>query len=251
MVHGHELVSVPGQRRRPSGWWWWCPGRAARPARGGQWSGQSEQAAVRLVAGWMSWDTSWLRMSSVARWRPAPFGHRLGPAPFALQPRGLKAVRTPSARTSGVVGSRTHTRGTPGRPVGRRVPAPGPTDVGGDRLRQLLLCTPTGIVRRCRPVAAEQLKLVWTFSAVLSRRRVVPVGTPAWTAARRPGVVRVGQRVAALVLGPLLRAVRRSLANPGLGPLPVVDVRVGLGLRCDGLGPVPLGYMWAIQGRTI
>ena len=25
----------------------------------------------------------------------------------------------------------------------------------------------------------------------------------------------------------------------------------GLGLRCDGLGPVPLGYMWAIQGRTI
>jgi len=182
------------------------------------------------------------------RW---PFGHRLGPAPFALQPRGLKAVRTPSARTSGVVGSRTHTRGTPGRPVGRRVPAPGPTDVGGDRLRQLLLCTPTGIVRRCRPVAAEQLKLVWTFSAVLSRRRVVPVGTPAWTAARRPGVVRVGQRVAALVLGPLLRAVRRSLANPGLGPLPVVDVRVGLGLRCDGLGPVPLGYMWAIQGRTI
>ena len=163
MVHGHELVSVPGQRRRPSGWWWWCPGRAARPARGGQWSGQSEQAAVRLVPGWMSWDTSWLRMSSVARWRPAPFGHRLGPAPFALQPRGLKAVRTPSARTSGVVGSRTDTRGTPGRPVGRRVPAPGPTDVGRDRLRQLLLCTPTGIVRRCRPVAAEQLKLVWTF----------------------------------------------------------------------------------------
>jgi len=41
------------------------------------------------------------------------------------------------------------------------------------------------------------------------------------------------------------------LANPGLGPLPVVDVGVGLGLRCDGLGPVPLGYMWAIQGRTI
>jgi hypothetical protein len=71
--------------------------------------------------------------------------------PSPLQPRGLKAVRTPSARTSGVVGSRTHTRGTPGRPVGRRVPAPGPTDVGGDRLRQLLLCTPTGIVRRCRP----------------------------------------------------------------------------------------------------
>jgi hypothetical protein len=58
-------------------------------------------------------------------------------------------------------------------------PAPTATPVHADR-----------IVRRYRQLAAEQLKLVWTFSAVLSRRRVGPVGNASmdgcWTAGSRP-----------------------------------------------------------------
>jgi hypothetical protein len=68
MVHGrHELVSVSGRLRRgPAGGG--GGGEAEQLGQDGEeWSGQSEQAAVRLVPGWMPWDTSWRRMSSVAR----------------------------------------------------------------------------------------------------------------------------------------------------------------------------------------